>query len=284
MRGGAVPRPTSDTGAHAAGSSGGKGGLKPSGRRSACPFRRGAGSVSPGAAALEGSDMTRHRSFKRLVRARMEKTGESYTAARRSLLAGRADGGGHREPGAAGTRAPKLPMSDEAVRRRTDRGWKEWFDLLDDSGVADRGHRRIAGWIAEEHGIDGWWAQSVTVAYERARGMRAVGERPDGFAASASKTVAVPVERLFEAFTDPALRKRWLPDAELAQRTATSPRSARFDWGDGSTRVNVTFLDKGTGKSAAQVQHERLRDAGEAGRFKAYWRERLGALKQDLER
>jgi hypothetical protein len=32
--------------------------------------------------------MTEHRSFKRLVRARMEKTGESYTAARASLLAG----------------------------------------------------------------------------------------------------------------------------------------------------------------------------------------------------
>jgi hypothetical protein len=32
--------------------------------------------------------MTRQRSFKRLVRLRMEKTGESYTAARASLLAG----------------------------------------------------------------------------------------------------------------------------------------------------------------------------------------------------
>ena len=31
--------------------------------------------------------MTRHRSFKRLVRARMDKTGESYTAARAVLLA-----------------------------------------------------------------------------------------------------------------------------------------------------------------------------------------------------
>ena len=31
--------------------------------------------------------MTRQKSFKRLVRARMEKTGESYTAARATLLA-----------------------------------------------------------------------------------------------------------------------------------------------------------------------------------------------------
>ncbi|MDP8977423.1 MAG: hypothetical protein M3N17_02375 [Actinomycetota bacterium] len=149
---------------------------------------------------------------------------------------------------------------------------------------ADRGHRRIAAWVAEEQGIDGWWAQSITVGYEGARGRRAVGERPDGFAANASKTVAVPVERLFEAFTDPATRQRWLPDARLTERTATRPKSARFDWADGSTRVNVNFVDKGETKSAAQVQHERLPDAQEAGRFKDYWRERLGALKRDLER
>ena len=43
-------------------------------------------------------------------------------------------------------------------------------------------------------------AQAIAVSYERARGMRAVGERADGFAVSASRTVAAPVERLFDAF------------------------------------------------------------------------------------
>ena len=46
--------------------------------------------------------MTRQRSFKRLVRARMEKTGESYTAARASLLAAEepkaTESGGWRRP------------------------------------------------------------------------------------------------------------------------------------------------------------------------------------------
>ena len=58
--------------------------------------------------------MTRQRSFKRLVRMRMEKTGERYAAARASLLA--AD-----EPKA--TDAPTLTVSDEVIRRRTGRGW-----------------------------------------------------------------------------------------------------------------------------------------------------------------
>ena len=219
--------------------------------------------------------MTRQKSFKRLVRARMEKTGESYTAARAALLAAK-------DPKV--TDGPALTMSDEAIRRKTGRGWEEWFDLLDEWGAAERPHKEIARWVAEAHGIDGWGAQAVTVIYERARGLRAVGERPDGFAATASKTVAVPVGRLYDAVVKQSLRKRWLPDGELRERTATKPKSARFDWGDGETRVIFGFEPKGEAKSAVALQHERLADAADAERMKAFWRDRVAALKEVLER
>ncbi|MGH2969264.1 MAG: hypothetical protein ACRDK0_09395 [Solirubrobacteraceae bacterium] len=220
--------------------------------------------------------MTRQKSFKRLVRSRMGKTGESYTAARASLLA--AD-----EPEA--TEQPALATSDEAIRRRTGRGWEEWFDLLDQWGAAERPHREIARWVAEKQGIEplGWGAQAVTVSYERARGLRAVGERPDGFAVTASRTVGVPVERLYEAFVDERLRERWLPERELRERTASRPKSARFDWGDGETRVHVMFLARGEAKSTAALEHARLVDAEQAERMKALWRERLDGLQSQLE-
>jgi len=221
--------------------------------------------------------MTMQKSFKRLVRSRMEKTGESYTAARATLLAAE-------EPKA--TEGPALPTSDEAIRRRTGRGWEEWFDLLDEWGAAERPHREIARWVAEQQGVEplAWGAQAVTVSYERARGLRAVGEHPDGFAITASKTVAVPVERLFEAFLDESLRARWLREGELRERTASKPRSARFDWGDGETRVNVFFEAKGEVKSAVTLQHERLAAAEEAESMKVFWRDRVAALKEVLER
>ena len=218
--------------------------------------------------------MTEHKSFKRIVRARMEKTGENYTAARASLL-------GANEPNGGG--APAMTVSEDVIRRRTGRGWEEWFGLLDEWGAADRGHGEIARYVADELGADGWSAQSVTVSYERARGMRAVGEHADGFSVTASKTVAVPVERLFDKFVDEAQRASWLPDAELRERTSTKPKSARFDWGDGATRVIVGFEPKGDGKSLVALAHERLPDADEAERMKAYWRERVAALKEVLE-
>jgi uncharacterized protein YndB with AHSA1/START domain len=220
--------------------------------------------------------MTRHRSFKRLVRARMEKTGESYTAARATLLAAE-----ERDQAARSA----LPTSDAAIRQRTGRGWEEWFDRLDEWGAAERSHREIARWIAEQQGVEplAWNAQAVTLGYERARGGRAVGQRPDGFAITASKTVAAPVERLFDAFTDASVRERWLPGAQLRERTATRPRSVRFDWGDGPTRVTVDFLAKGDAKSSVTVEHARLGDAEQAERTKGWWRERLSALKSQLE-
>jgi uncharacterized protein YndB with AHSA1/START domain len=222
--------------------------------------------------------MTRQRSFKQLVRARMEKTGESYTAARAMLLAA--------EVPPAAPQAPALATSDEKIRERTGRGWEEWFDLLDDWGATERTHREIARWLAEQLGIHplAWNAQAIAGSYELVRGLRVPGQHANGFSVTASKTVAVPVERLYDAFVDPALRDGWLPDGELRERTATRPRSARFDWGDGTTRVHVTFAAKGEGKSVASVSHERLAGPEEAERMKAYWRDRVGAMKRELER
>ena len=221
--------------------------------------------------------MTEHKSFKRLVRARMEKTGESYTAARAMLL--RAE-----EP--AGSTLPRLKTSDENIRRRTGRGWEEWFAILDEWGAADRPHREIARWLAEQQGAVplAWNVQAVVAGYELSRGLREVGEKEDGFAMTASRTIAARVERLYDAFVDRSLRDRWLADGELSERTATRPKSARFDWGDGTTRVNVTFLARDDGKSTVALEHRRLPDAGEAARLKAYWRERLVALKALLGR
>jgi uncharacterized protein YndB with AHSA1/START domain len=218
--------------------------------------------------------MTSQKSFKRLVRARMAKTGESYTTARTAMLAAR-------ETKAADV--PALSMSEEAIRRRTGRGWEQWFDLLDAWGGADRTHTEIARWVAEEHAIDGWDAQAVTVSYERATGRRAVGQHADGFAISASKTVAVPVDQLFDAFVEGSMRDRWLPEGGLRERTALKPKSVRFDWHDGATRVNVFFTPKGEARSTAAIQHERLPDAEEAEHMRAYWRERVAVLKEVLE-
>ena len=204
--------------------------------------------------------MTRQRSFKRLVRARMEKTGESYTAARASLLAGQ-------EADAEAETQPVLATTEDRIRERTGRGWEEWFDRIDEWGELT--HREIAKRIAAELSIDplAWNAQAITMSYERTRGGRQPGQRDDGFAVTATRTLPVPVERLFDAF---------VAQDELSERTSTRPKSARFDWGE--TRVNAVFAAKGEASSTVSVEHRRLPDPDEAERMKAFWRERLTQL------
>lgn len=231
--------------------------------------------------------------FKQRVRARMTKTGESYTAARRQLLhkaAGAADA--VEETTVDGAAAHKTPASippdalvvaDDAMLRATGKRHAEWFALLDAWGATDHTHTEIARWLSETHEVPAWWTQGVTVSYERARGMRARHQMRDGFSVSATKTVAATPERAFAAFTDARLRGRWLPGAGMRQRPTRAAMSARFDWSDPPSRVIVGVAPKGADKSLVYVTHEQLPDAESGERLKRAWRASLVELKAFLE-
>lgn len=243
--------------------------------------------------------MPTQKTFKQRVRTRMTKTGESYTAARLQLLKKAAEPAAPAPEPSPAAPAPEpkptapapdriapadLLTSDESMRRRTGKGHDDWFALLDAWGATERGHTEIARWLSETHGVAGWWTQNITVAYERARGMRARHQMRDGFSVSVTRTVAGGAERALTAFTDAALRRRWLPEASIRQRPTRAALSARFDWPDPPSRVVVAVVPKGPDRSVVAVAHERLPDAATAEHLKAAWRDRLGALKALLER
>jgi hypothetical protein len=119
------------------------------------------------------------------------------------------------------------------------------------------GHTELVTRVGELVGVVGWDAQAVAMSFERARGKRAVGERigGDGFVATASKTMAASAEQVFLAFVDPSQRAGWLPDVELSERTVSKPKTARFDVGDGRSRLLVTVDAKGPAKSTVVVEH-----------------------------
>jgi uncharacterized protein YndB with AHSA1/START domain len=225
--------------------------------------------------------MTRQRSFKERIRSRMDKTGESYATARRRLIE-KAEAKTS-NPGPA-TVSPNR-KSEEAVITKTGRSWDEWLALLDRWGAVNKKHREIARWLVEEHEVDGWWSQSITVTYEQERGMRAPGQRADGtYSVSASKTIRVPLETLFEAFNDERTRELWLGEFELDLRTVRPSKSITATWEEGTTRLSIGFTEKDPDRSQVALAHERIADAKEADQLKAFWRERMNALKDLLER
>ncbi len=181
------------------------------------------------------------------------------------------------------TNATGLRIGDDAVRASTGKSWKEWYAALDEAGAAKLNHREIVAWLAENHGVGGWWRQMVAVSYEQARGLRAPHEKPGGFEISVSRTAAGTVEHLFAAWSDARKRKRWLPDTAFTIRRSTAGKSLRFTWVDGKSDVNVAFSAKGTGKCMVVVQHAKLPSAAAAKKMKAYWASALDSLKEQTE-
>lgn len=174
-------------------------------------------------------------------------------------------------------------MTDAAVRAATGCTWDRWVDVLDRKKAHEWPHKTIAEWIHQTYKLDGWWCQTVTVGYERIKGLRDKGQRRGGsYEASKSKTFAVPVSRLYAAWKDARLRRKWLPGVKPAIRAAQEDRSLRITWPDG-TSVACWFTAKGPAKSAVQVQHTKLASQADIARRKAYWAERLGALGELLK-
>jgi hypothetical protein len=233
--------------------------------------------------------MPTKKDFKRLVRARMKKTGEAYTTARTNILnkpkpksaASRRVSG---KAAAAKSAANKIDyaalagMRDDVIKAKTGCTWEKWVKALDYHGAEKMSHREIAELARKSYKTGDWWSQTVAVGYERIKGLRAIGQRRDGtYEASKSRTFDVPVKTLFEAWADDVTRRRWLDDAAIKIRTATAPKSMRIDWIDKSI-IAVGFMPKGTSKSAVAIQHTKLPDRERAKELKEYWDNRLDAL------
>lgn len=219
--------------------------------------------------------MPKNKDLKRLVRSRMQKTGEAYTTARRHVL------GKHRPRTTAPTtrvvdHAALAGMRDDAVLAKTGRTWQQWCELLDAAGAAAKTHTEIARELRERHGVSPWWSQTVTGGYERIRGRRVKNQRPDGFGVGKSRTFALPVAQLRSALA-PAARRRWLGGPDGTARRSSNADVVRWRLGDGSF-VDVRLVPKTPGKTTVVVEHSRLASAEDVERWRAAWGERLAAL------
>ena len=218
--------------------------------------------------------MTLDKDRKRIIRDRMKKTGESYTAARARIVSASQP----KRSVPAIDYAATAGWSDETLRAKTGRSWQEWTRVLDADNASALTHREIAALVNRTHGIDDWWAQTVTVGYERIKGLREPGQRRGGaYEVTKTKTFDVPVAKLFKAWHQAAIRRRWLDGVEASVRTATAPKTIRLQWPDGAI-VAVWFSPKGEGRSVVALAHTKLSNKESAARAKTFWTARLDAL------
>ncbi len=173
-------------------------------------------------------------------------------------------------------------ISSEAVAAKTGKTWEQWIAILDKAGAKKMTHKEIAAYLHTQHGVGDWWQQMVTVGYEQARGLRAKHQTPDGYEASVSKTLAVPISTLYRAWTDEVIRVRWLKRKRLAVRRVTPNKSVRITWVGGKSNVDVQFYARGDAKSQVTVQHNNLASADDVAKMKEFWGKALAALAELL--
>ena len=174
-------------------------------------------------------------------------------------------------------------MSDDAVKAKTGKTWKEWFAILDRAGAKKMTHQEIANHLHTKHDVPPWWTQMVTVTYEQQAGLRDKHQRPDGYQISVSRTINVPVSKLYKSVANEKTRNVWLDEDGLVVRKSTANKSMRVTWSDGKQGLEFNFYPKGDTKSQVVVQHSKISDAKNAAKLKTYWSAALDRLRQSLE-
>jgi hypothetical protein len=244
--------------------------------------------------------MTEAKKLKQAIRARSAKTGESYTAARLQVLKARRKRAlpptpATAPPPARPAAATRSGLSEKAVVEKTGHGFDHWFALLDAFGAAAKGHTATARHLALEQGVPGWHAQGITVAYERARGLREVNQAAGGFQVAVSKMVPVDLDTALAALRG-AERKKWLAGADPALRRALEgalapgakglvrgPKRSRVRYKWDATHVELVFEPRGTGTSVVAA-NTKLRNAAQVAERRTQWRNVLDALRTHLAR
>ena len=217
--------------------------------------------------------MTTQESFKRRIRQRMEKTGERYGAARRALIAQSSQS---QESGWVS----QPDLADESLRAATGKGWDEWCEIIDTFDGRAAGHTEIATHVREVLGVDPWWAQGITVGYERIRGLRLPYQNHDGtFTSNRSQTIRVEADALRASLLDDAGREVLFPafDTELRSR----PTSKAVRLGVDGGLVEITLGPVRDGRTKVTVAHSKLRTADDVTVWKQFWTEWIQSLDAD---
>src|SRR5437773_2339432 len=102
--------------------------------------------------------MPKHKDLKRLIRARMHKTGESYTTSRLHILNKKSTeipNGLLMEPRPNYSAITR--MSDEALQKATGCTWERWVKALDRVKAYEMSHREIVAYIYRKYKTPSWW-------------------------------------------------------------------------------------------------------------------------------
>lgn len=188
------------------------------------------------------------------------------------------------EPSPANDVSGQPPHSDQAIQDGTGRSWDQWVAAIDAGPGREATHTHIAAWVEANSDVGPWWAQGVTVGYERLTGRRLPGQMPDGtFSVSRSRTFATSEAAFRERFEGDPSRADLSPDIvaiRVSKPGVKAPRYALSDKAAGAELGALQLSVNATGaKTRLTVTHTRLPHFDAAEAWKSFWSAWLDQLK-----
>lgn len=177
-------------------------------------------------------------------------------------------------------------VDDDTIRAKTGRIWDDWAEAIDAGPGRHAGHMAIAAWVVEQ-GVDAWWAQNVTVGYERIRGLRLPGQMPDGtFTISRGRTIDLSVDEVRAMLLDDEARATALGDIETTLRSKAEAKNLRFAARQGGDDVGIVAFtaDPAGERTKLTVTHERIATPEDGERWKAHWAAWFDGMRDQLVR
>lgn len=176
--------------------------------------------------------------------------------------------------------------SDQSVHKATGKVWDEWFSELERIKAHELTHKDMAAMLVDKYDVSAWWAQSITVEYERFIGRREVGQSCEGdYQAGASKTLPGTMDEIFDGWLEFVTGKGMLNDDKYADEPTTSKTEKWRYWRvnlQGGSKVNIIINQKAQGKVHLAVNHEKLPNTDAVEDWKKFWRGYFAAFKDQL--
>ena len=185
-------------------------------------------------------------------------------------------------------------MAEKSINRRTitektGQSLEEWTDLLDRAGFREKPHRDIAFFLNKNQGLSAWWAQEVTVEYEKVIGRRVTGQTgKTGFQLGVSRTLNTSAGELWNWLTSEKGRTWYSGIASegietelrvLKERSHLRLRWKMPDWTSYST-LQIRTAVKGPNKAAITIHQEKLANQKTREQMLRYWKEKMDQIEK----
>lgn len=193
-------------------------------------------------------------------------------------------------------------INSETYKQKTGKTLRQWFSELDLHQAKGWAHKEIVNYLEKKHKLDAWWAQMITVEFEKHLGKRTLGQTQDaGFEIGIQRTISIDSAELWEWLLSAEGAEVWLGirteiparkgasflsrDGSYEVRSIVEGRKIRLrKTYDNSASTIQLYLTPKKEKTALLVHHERLEDSTQREKMKRHWQNTLQVVKTITEK